>query len=100
MSNTLVTRMVEVLENQYGDVVTLRRLATEMGRQPAYLGRVFLKETGVTVREYVTRVRLEHAETLISEGVKIEAVSLSVGYRSKKNFYQQFKRRHGMTPIP
>lgn len=100
MSNTLVTRIVEVIENEYGDVVTLRRLATEMGRQPAYLGRVFLKETGITVREYLTRVRLEHAETLIIEGVKIEAVSLSVGYRSKKNFYQQFKRRYGMTPIP
>ena len=92
--------MVEVIENEYADVVTLRRLATDLRRQPAYLGRVFLKETGLTVREYLTRVRLDHAETLIREGVKIEAVSLSVGYRSKKNFYQQFKRRYGMTPIP
>ena len=100
MSNTLVTRMVEVIENEYADIVTLRRLATDLRRQPAYLGRVFLKETGLTMREYLTRVRLDHAETLIREGVKIEAVSLSVGYRSKKNFYQQFKRRYGLTPIP
>ena len=100
VSNTLVTRMVEVIENEYADVVTLRRLATDLRRQPAYLGRVFLKETGFTVREYLTRVRLDHAETLIREGVKIEAVSLTVGYRSKKNFYQQFKRRYGVTPIP
>jgi len=32
--------------------------------------------------------------------MKVEAVALSVGYRSKKNFYQQFKRHYGMTPVP
>jgi transcriptional regulator GlxA family with amidase domain len=31
--------------------------------------------------------------------VKVEAVSLLVGYRSKKNFYRQFKRRFGTTPF-
>jgi AraC-like DNA-binding protein len=30
--------------------------------------------------------------------VKIEAVALSVGYQSKKNFYRQFKRQFGFTP--
>jgi PAS domain-containing protein len=30
--------------------------------------------------------------------VKVEAVALDLGYRSKKNFYRQFKRRFGMTP--
>jgi PAS domain S-box-containing protein len=48
----------------------------------------------------VTRVRLEHAARLIRDGVKIEAVAWNVGYRSKKNFYQQFKRRYGTTPLP
>jgi AraC-like DNA-binding protein len=36
---------------------------------------------------------------LIREGVKIEAVAHQVGYRSKKNFYRQFKRRFAMTPF-
>ena len=52
------------------------------------------------MREYLTRVRLDHAAELIRHGVKIEAVALSVGYRSKKNFYEQFKRRYGTTPVP
>jgi hypothetical protein len=30
--------------------------------------------------------------------MKIEAVALSVGYRSKKNFYRQFARHFGVTP--
>ena len=100
MSNSLVQRMIAVIETEYADIVTLRRLSATMGRQPAYLGRLFRRETGFSVRAYLTRVRLEHAEALIHDGVKIEAVALSVGYRSKKNFYQQFRRRYGTTPLP
>ena len=100
MSNSLVQRMIEVIETEYANVVTLRRLSALMGRQPAYLGRLFRQETGSTVRDYLTRVRLQQAEALIRDGVKIEAVALSVGYRSKKNFYQQFRRQYKTTPVP
>ena len=68
-------------------------------RQPSYLGRLFRQEVGTTVRNYLTLVRLEHAAALIHDGVKIEAVALTVGYRSKKNFYEQFKRHFGTTPM-
>jgi PAS domain S-box-containing protein len=91
--------MLDVIERQYAEVVTLRTLSATVGRQPAYLGRLFRQQVGSTARDYLTRVRLEHAATLIREGVKIEAVALSVGYRSKKNFYQQFRKRFGTTPM-
>ena len=100
MSSLLVQRMIQLIEAEYAKVVTLRRLGAMIGRQPAYLGRLFLRETGSTVRDYVTRIRLEHAEMLIRSGIKIEAVALEVGYRSKKNFYRQFKRHYGTTPRP
>ena len=54
---------------------------------------------GMSVHQWLTTVRLDRASTLIRDGVKVEAVSLLVGYRSKKNFYRQFKRRFGTTPI-
>jgi transcriptional regulator GlxA family with amidase domain len=46
----------------------------------------------------VTQVRLDHAARLVSSCVKVEAVALSVGYRSKKDFYRQFVRRFRVTP--
>ena len=100
MTNTHVQRMLDVIQNDYAGVVTLQRLSATIGRQPAYLGRLFRQEVGSSMREYLTRVRLEHAADLIRAGVKIEAVALIVGYRSKKNFYEQFKRRYGATPAP
>jgi two-component system, response regulator YesN len=94
-----VRRMLDLIEQSYSDPITLHFLATALNRQAAYLGALFRREVGVSVRQWVTRVRLDHATGLIREGVKIEAVALLVGYRSKKNFYRQFKRRYATTPF-
>jgi PAS domain S-box-containing protein len=99
MTNLLVQRMLEQIENDYGQALTLRTISSSLGRQPAYLGRLFQQDMGCSVRTYLTRIRLEHAAALIRDGVKIEAVALTVGYRSKKNFYQRFRAHYGMTPL-
>jgi two-component system response regulator YesN len=99
MANNLVRQMLEQIESDYARAITLRTMSATIGRHPAYLGHVFHQEVGSSAREYLTRVRLEHAAELIRDGVKIEAVALIVGYRSKKNFYQRFKRFYGTTPV-
>src|SRR5262245_26779694 len=94
-----VRHMLDRIEHSYSEPITLRTLSAELQRQSAYLGAMFRQEVGVPMRQWLTAVRLDHASALIREGIKVEAVSLLVGYRSKKNFYRQFKRRFGTTPI-
>ncbi len=98
ISQKHVDGMLEVIERGWSEPVTLRRLAAALDRQAAYLGRLFHKEVGITVRECVTRIRLTHAADLTLNGAKIEAVALGGGYHSKKNFYRQFKRHFALTP--
>jgi AraC-like DNA-binding protein len=90
--------MVDLIQKTYVDRLTLQTLGTALGGKPDSLGRIFHAVVGVSVHEYVTRVRLEHAAHLIRSGLKIEAVAYAVGYRSKKNFYRQFIKRYGITP--
>ena len=94
-----VRHMMDRIEQSYSEPITLQSLAVEFHRQGAHLGAMFRREVGVPMRQWLTRVRLDHAAALVREGVKIEAVSMLVGYRSKKNFYRQFKRRFGTTPF-
>src|SRR4029453_11725825 len=94
-----VRRMLDRIEQSYAEPITLHSLAAELHRQGACLGTMFRREVGVPMHCWLTEVRLGHAAALIRDGVKVEAVSLLVGYRSKKNFYRQFKRRFGMTPF-
>jgi AraC-like DNA-binding protein len=90
--------MLDEIHEHYADRLNLATLARMLGRQAAYLGRLFRNEIGMTVHDYVTRVRIDRGASQVKSGVKIEAVALCIGYRSKKNFYRQFKRYHGCTP--
>jgi AraC-like DNA-binding protein len=94
-----VRQILDRIEQSYAEPITLRSLAAELHRQGAYLGGMFRRMVGMSVHQWLTTVRLDRASTLIRDGVKVEAVSLLVGYRSKKNFYRQFKRRFGTTPF-
>ncbi len=93
-----VRRMVAFIQARAATPLSLRTLADALGRQEAYLGRLFRQQMGLSVREYVAQLRLDRASLLIRRGEKVEAVALAVGYRSKKSFYRQFVRRFGSTP--
>jgi two-component system response regulator YesN len=99
MANDLVRQTRERIERDYASKLTLRAMSATVGMEPARLGRLFRQEVGATIREYLTRVRLEHAVVLVRDGVKIEAIALTVGYRSKKSFYKRFRRCYGTTPL-
>jgi len=87
------------IEDHYAEPVTLDRLALAAGRSKRYLVASFRQQTGVTIHAYLTTVRVRRAMVLMRQGEKAEAVSLLVGYRSKKNFYRHFKAAVGLTPV-
>src|SRR5688572_3582076 len=93
-----VRRMLVLIENRAAGAQSLGTLARAIGRREDYLGAVFRTHMGIGVRAYIARCRIERAAEAIQRGEKVEAVALEVGYRSKKNFYRQFRRRFGMTP--
>jgi AraC-like DNA-binding protein/photosystem II stability/assembly factor-like uncharacterized protein len=93
-----VERMMALIEERCEQRLSLRTMAASLGRQAAYLGRLFRQETGLSTRDYLAQCRLDRAAGLIRQGDKVEAVALEVGYRSKKNFYRQFRHRFSMTP--
>jgi AraC-like DNA-binding protein len=94
-----VQQIKTIIDERYSEPLTLEELAAMVGRSRGHVATAFRKETGMSAHEYLTRVRLRRALELIRKGAKIEAVSLLVGYRSKKNFYRHFNRHVGLTPL-
>lgn len=94
-----VQRMVDIIERTFADRTTLQTVSAALKRRPDRLRGTFHQVTGMSVHEYVTRVRLDHAAHYILSGDKIDSVALAVGYQSKKNFYRQFRRHFGATPV-
>ena len=65
-----------------------------------YIGRCFLKETGVKFSEFLLGIRMEKAKQMLREkDYRIEEIAEQVGLgHDVPYFYQLFKRYTGMTP--
>jgi Response regulator containing CheY-like receiver domain and AraC-type DNA-binding domain len=86
------------IEAHYSERLTTSRIASSVQHERTYFATMFRKQTGQTLHRYVMAVRLRHAVLPLLEGEKVEAVMLSVGYRSKRTFYREFRALTGLTP--
>jgi AraC-like DNA-binding protein len=91
-------QIVRLVERQCDRPLSVNVIARTLGLRATYVSRLFREQRGWGIRAYIVRVRMQRAAKLIREGVKVEAVALLVGYRSRPNFYRQFKRHFGVTP--
>ena len=85
----------EHLENE------LRRdeLAEYVHLNPDYLTRIFKKETGCTIKEYVIRQKLEEAKMLLrTTSLPISFIAAKVGYCNFSHFSYAYKKVLGITP--
>jgi two-component system response regulator YesN len=97
-SNTIlrVKRFIEA--NLYGDL-NREAIAGHVYLNPAYLSRLFRKETGMSLTDYIVERRMEKVKELLAKtNVKISDIALSVGYANFSHFSKQFKRSTGLTP--
>lgn len=79
--------------------VTLTAIAGALHMNGKYLGRVFLRETGMRFSQYVTACRMERARRLVvGTSEKISVIARAVGYRQPNRFYVHFKSYFGVSP--
>lgn len=95
----LIKEAVTTLRFTLDQPVSLNRLAYTLGVHPSYLSRAFKKEMGVTVTEYVNKLRVEEAKYLLDHGnVSVTDAAFSVGYTDPNYFSKVFTKLEHMTP--
>jgi AraC-like DNA-binding protein len=92
-------RVLSYLRRHYSEEITLDDVARATGRSRAYLAATFKRETGQTVWEVLTAIRLEHAKALLLERqLPIHAVARAVGYANPEHFSRVFLRHEHVPP--
>ena len=67
---------------------------------PSYLSRIFKKETGYTINEYLIQVRIEKAKRLLHrKDLRVTDVADAVGFDDQSYFTKVFRRMVGTTPL-
>ena len=79
--------------------ITLGSIAAYVKANPNYLSGLFTRETGMTVKEYIKRARVERAQALLrGTSMHVYEIAESVGILDKKYFTRTFKSIVGLTP--
>lgn len=87
-----------IYENLHGDL-TIRRLAQILNLNPSYLSKLFFKETGMTIKDFVNDAKVATAENMLKHtDFSLLDISLTLGFSSQSAFGSVFKARTGITP--
>lgn len=94
-----VEAMAMFLAGHYTEKLPVERIAAEVGLHPNYAMTLFRRSFGVTLVEYLTQMRVSHAQRLLATtDAKILEVALSSGFHSLSRFNEAFVRICGSPP--
>lgn len=95
-----IARIADFLAARYTDPIRVEDVAAAAGLHPKYLLTVFRRQCGLTLWEYVLRLRLAHAQRLLlTTDRKVIDAALESGFGSVSAFYLAFRKFHpGVTP--
>lgn len=95
----LLLNVFRFIEEHYQESISLREVATAVGRSRAYLTDLVRKKTGKTVLCWIVERRMSEARRLLLEtNQTIEWIAETVGYFDRRHFSRQFLRHHGENP--
>ena len=91
--------VMDYIRGRYVEELSLAGLATHFGFNPSYLSRLFARQAGVHIFEYVNRVRIQKSCLLLKRSsMSIVEIAFAVGYNNLSHFNRYFRRIMGMSP--
>jgi DNA-binding response OmpR family regulator len=97
--DALFAGAVSALEDRLADPPGLVELARKLGTNERKLTEIFRQRVGMTVFGYFSEMRLETARHLLEgSSMRVQTISMQVGYRNAGDFTRAFRRRHGVSP--
>jgi AraC-like DNA-binding protein/ligand-binding sensor protein len=89
----------EYVQKHVEEPISLEQVVEHVHVSRFYFCKLFKKATGMTLTEYVARVRVEKAKSLlVDHSLRISEVVFAAGFGSIPHFNSVFKRHVGMAP--
>ncbi|MDD3251277.1 MAG: response regulator [Lachnospiraceae bacterium] len=96
----IISEALAYMQTHYQDSnLNIDVVANAIGLSPSYFSTIFRSEAGITFTDYLIRLRMEKAKTLLENGnMKIYEISQQVGYENAAYFSAAFKKYFGKSP--
>ena len=98
--NTVEKEMVSYIQQNYTGKILLREFGEQFHLSEKYISRYFKEHFHITLSQYVTYLRLEHAKQMLQEtDISVTEVAMHSGYQSISYFIRSFKKTYGVSPL-
>lgn len=89
----------EFLHANFSESIALETVAEIADVHPVHLARVFRRQTGGTMGEYLRRLRVEFAcRKISSTDISLGEIAFAAGFADQSHFTKTFKAHFGLTP--
>jgi YesN/AraC family two-component response regulator len=94
-----VSKVTRYIALHYAEKLTVKNLARQVRLDMDYFGQLFKRETGMTVHQYINKVRIRNAENMLKSGnYKVQEAAEHCGFSDVFHFYKSFKALRGFPP--
>lgn len=94
-----ITGALQYLQHHYDCDIQVKDVAASVGLHPGYLHRLFKAQTGQSVMEYLTALRVDKAKMLLAQTeIPVAEIPDYIGVNSRPYFNVIFKKNTGTTP--
>lgn len=95
-----VARCIDYIYENLHTRITVEELAERIQLTPSYLSRLFKKETGSSISEYIQQKKIDTAKNmLIYSEYSPAQISSTLAFPSQSYFCAVFKKKTGLTPM-
>lgn len=95
----VVEHVKKYIEAHIKEKISRTEIAEHVALSENYLSRLFHKETGMSISDYILQKRLNMAKKLlIQTNLSVSGIGEAVGYETTAYFIRLFKRELGVTP--
>ncbi|HEY5561038.1 MAG TPA: AraC family transcriptional regulator [Clostridiaceae bacterium] len=97
--NGTVQILLKYIESHYTENISLDSISKSLGFNKFYISRLFTKKIGFQLNEYVNKLRINMAQSLLMEtDTSIVNIAFECGFESQRNFNRVFKACTSLTP--
>lgn len=99
MPENIIQNALIYINSNYSKAITLNDIANHANCNPTYLSEVFHKKMSVTIKQYITKLRITHAKKLLTRtNNPIMNVCYESGFSSLASFNRNFLEQEGLSP--
>ena len=92
-------RARDYLHDNFSRRMGLSAVAAAIGRHPAHVAQHFRRRYGLSIGEYVRRLRVDHvARRLVSSRASLAELAGEAGFTDQSHMQRIFKAQLGVTP--